>query len=361
MKALLERVLDLQLEHSSLNTPAMQERGVLIRNSIPDWLRERETELRQSFNGFSWQLAVQGKDGTGPKSYVPWVRLYNPIFSPSAQLNWYVVYLFRPDGEGVAICLSHGSTRWDGSTFKPRSATEAAELMKWCRGLLGLEAQVVGMAEGIDLGAHGLAPAYETTTAFSKMYWRNAIPDADTLLRDCKEALGLLGRVYRQVELGRAPHSLLPEEVEAATKIEEIARPTSSFVRKTGQGLGLTPKERRLVEERAMEIASEWLDDNGFEWRDVHKNRSFDFLAHKDGTEYVVEVKGTTGSPSSIILTKNEVEVHRTKHPLNMLLLIHGIELTEDRQRASGGVVHCMHPWEIADTQLQPMSYRYLL
>ena len=361
MKQLLERVLDLQLEHSSLNTPAMQERGVLVRNSIPEWLRERETQLRHSFNGFQWRLAVQGKDGTGPKAYVPWVRLYNPELSPSAQLGWYVVYLFRSDGEGVALCLSHGSTRWDGSTFKPRSAAEAAELMHWSRGLLSLEAKVVGMDQGIELGPHGLGPAYETTTAFSKMYDRDSIPESEELVQDCKEALGLLGKLYREVELGRAPHSLAPEEAEVARATEEIARPTSNFVVKTGQGIGLSPRERRLVEERAMQVAAEWLSDNAFEWRDVHQKSSYDFHARKGGEEYVVEVKGTTGGVSAVILTRNEVELHRAEYPRNMLLVVHGIELSDDRRRASGGNMHSISPWEIVESDLQPLSYKYQL
>jgi hypothetical protein len=361
VRSLLERVLDLQQEHSSLNTPAMQERGVLIRNSIPEWLRERESELRHSFNGFQWRLAVQGKDGTGPKSYVPWVRLYNPEFSPSAQLGWYVVYLFRPDGEAVALCISHGSTRWDGSTFKPRSPVEAAELMTWSRDLLSLEAKVLGLSPGVDLGRHGLASAYETTTAFSKMYARDSIPNNEVLQQDCKEALGLLSKVYRQVELGRAPQSLSPEEAEVAKATEEIARPNSTFVAQTGQAIGLSPRERRLVEDRAMHVASEWLSDNGFGWRDVHKKKPYDFHADKDGKAYVVEVKGTTGAPASVILTKNEVQVHREQFPLNILLIVHGIELSEDRQRATGGIMHPIEPWEIAETKLEPLSYRYVL
>jgi ATP-dependent phosphoenolpyruvate carboxykinase len=193
------------------------------------------------------------------------------------------------------------------------------------------------------------------------MYARQSIPESAALLQDCKEALGLLSKVYRQVELGRAPQSLTPEEAEVAKATEEVARPNSTFMAQTGQAIGLSPRERRLVEDRAMHVASEWLTENGFEWRDVHKKKPYDFEASKSGDQYIVEVKGTTGAPSSVILTKNEVQVHREQFPLNMLLVVHGIELSLDRQRAGGGLLHPLNPWEIADSRLEPLSFRYAL
>jgi len=36
-------------------------------------------------------------------------------------------YLFRQDGEGVALCISHGSTRFDGGDFKPRTGSSIAD------------------------------------------------------------------------------------------------------------------------------------------------------------------------------------------------------------------------------------------
>ena len=163
-------VLELQHQHSSENTPAMARRGHLIRDEIAEELRQWPSTRPDAVLPFRGRLAVQGKDGTGLKTFVPWVRIYSPELSPSAQSGWYVVFLFRADGEGVALCLSHGSTTWDGADFKPRSAAEAASLMNWSRGILGGDAISIGMVSGIDLGNAGsLSRAYEATTAFSSV------------------------------------------------------------------------------------------------------------------------------------------------------------------------------------------------
>lgn len=177
MRELFEAVMEFQLQHSSQNTPEMIERGKLIRDAIPAEMREWPAAKSAALLPFRGRLNVQGRDGTGLKTFVPWVRIHSPEMSPSAQSGWYVVYLFRADGDGVALCISHGSTRFDGRDFKPRSASEAAELMTWGRGLIGSQAAAIGMSVGVDLGSsERLSKAYESTTAFSKTYSRASLP-----------------------------------------------------------------------------------------------------------------------------------------------------------------------------------------
>lgn len=77
----LKSVVSLQRNWSAENTPAMQERGKIIRNRIPAQLKE----LSQQHG-----MEVEGRDGTGRKTRVPWVRIYHPRFSPSATEGWYV-------------------------------------------------------------------------------------------------------------------------------------------------------------------------------------------------------------------------------------------------------------------------------
>jgi hypothetical protein len=194
MRELLREVLELQAQHSSENTSAMARRGDLVRNAIPEELRTWPSTASAAVHPFRGRLAVQGKDGTGLKTFVPWVRIYSPELSPSAQSGWYVVFLFRADGAGVALCLSHGSTRWDGADFKPRSATEAASLMSWGRAIVGQQAKAIGMVPGVDLGFNErLSRAYETTTAFSKTYAADALPSDAEIMRDTTAAIGVLG------------------------------------------------------------------------------------------------------------------------------------------------------------------------
>lgn len=117
-----------------------------------------------------------------------------------------MVYLFKADATGVTLGISHGSTRFDGGDFKPRSAAEADALMRWARGMIGPEARALGYQDGVELGSSKkLSKAYEQTSAFSKLYAVDALPIDDQLQRDAETAVSLLGRLYEAVELSKAP------------------------------------------------------------------------------------------------------------------------------------------------------------
>ncbi len=356
MRELFEAVMELQLRHSSQNTPEMIERGKIVRNAIPAEMNGWPAAKAQALLPFRGRLNVQGRDGTGLKTFVPWVRIHSPEMSPSAQKGWYVVYLFRADGDGVSLCISHGSTRFDGRDFKPRSADEAAKLMDWSRGLIGPQAAAIGMSEGVDLGsAERLSQAYESTTAFSKTYSRSSLPDDLTLAADAERAVGLLGELYRAQELGSAPDTDPPEVREVIAAVENVARPR---MRGGGQGFGLTAAERAAVEKKAMDDALAWLNTNGFtNVRDVHSTHSCDFIAERNGIEHHIEVKGTTSSLGKIILTANEVTLHQSSHPSNVLIVVYEIKLYETRTQAFGGKLKAFDPWRIDECSLVPLSY----
>ena len=206
MQAEFARVLDLQTQYSASNTPQMQERGVLIRTTIPNQLSGYRAALEGALGEFGGELSFEGRDGTGRKTLVPWVRAYSGQFSASAQDGWYCVYLFRHDGTAVSLCLTHGSTTFDGSTFKPRSPAEAATLVAWARNVVGANATASGFVPGVDLGSvASLAQAYEQTTAYSKTYPVGSIPPDGQLVADMAAALGLLRPIYAQARLGRIP------------------------------------------------------------------------------------------------------------------------------------------------------------
>ncbi|PAX06673.1 MrcB family domain-containing protein [Sphingomonas lenta] len=363
MRELLQEVLTLQSDFSSQNTPAMQVRGNLIRNVIPEELRRWRAVQPQALLPFRGRLNVQGRDGTGLKTFVPWVRIRSPEMSPSAQSGWYVVYLFRQDGTGVALCVSHGSTRFDGREFKPRTAEEAASLMAWGRALIRSQAFNFGMVEGVDLGsAATLSKAYESTTAFSKTYAANAVPDDATLAREAERAVALIAELYRAQELGRAPDAPPPELIEADNAVSTVSRPGSTRQSSKGQGFGLSAPERKAVEAHAMSLAAAWLAANGFTAiRDVHAAYSCDYLATRNGVEHHVEVKGTTSPYGKVILTANEVELHRRTHPTNLLIVVHGIDLIDARTKATGGEVTVLDPLVIENCTLTPLSFACLL
>jgi hypothetical protein len=111
-----------------------------------------------------------------------------------------------------------------------------------------------------------------------------------------------------------------------------------------------------------MELAHGWLSSNGYTGiRDVHRNSSCDFGAIKDGNEVYVEVKGTTSALGSILLTANEVELHENRHPNNVLIVVHDIDLLPLRTKAAGGTIKAYESWDIGQATLRPLSYQCFL
>ena len=161
------------------------------------------------------------------------------------------------------------------------------------------------------------------------------------------------------VELkGNAGFYLAALEVEpTGTMLGDAA---AKLVEGTGQGFGPSPAQRRLVELRAMAAAAEWLRDNGFDdLRDVAATASCDYVASRAGQDHVIEVKGTTGDLGSIVLTANEVALHRDWHSRNLLIVVHGITLSADSTQATGGEVSVYDPWIIDEAALTPTAYNY--
>ncbi len=130
--------------------------------------------------------------------------------------------------------------------------------------------------------------------------------------------------------------SLLADEQPA-----EVPRPTTATeeVRERvgrGQGYGLTPEERKAVELHAMALARAHFEREGYRVEDVSATKPYDLVCWKDGVEHHVEVKGTTGDGSSILLTANEVEHARRQFPNVSLFVVSGVVLAQAKAR--GGV-----------------------
>lgn len=357
MRDMLSDVLELQLEYSPENTEAMATRGIIVRQRIPRWIRARQDHLAANLGDYANEFDVTGRDGTGRKTLVPWVRIFAENQSPNPQNGWYAVYLFRPDGQAASLCISHGSTIWDGMSFQPRPAAEALALLNWARAEIGAAAAARGFVEGVALGSNAQLPqAYERTTAFSKTYLVGQIPDEMALLADLSNALQLLKILYEAAANGRQPGAVAPDVLDAAAQINGLINPNRQPRR--GQGYGLTAPQRRAVDERAMIVARQWMDANGFTAiRDVHLREPCDYRAVLAGVAKVVEVKGTTGGPGAILLTRNEVDLHQQSFPNNVLLIVHGIMLAGEV--ANGGAVEAHNPWRIDEDGLTATAFRY--
>lgn len=357
MRSLIADVLDLQGDWSSENTEEMQLRGTIVRREIPEWLRANLSEVVDPSLG----LGVEGQDAVGLKSRVPWVRVYSPEMSPRATSGWYVVYLFSADGTSCYLSLSHGSTQWDGGSLVARTAVEMAALMDWARSTIG-EITDPRLSPRVDLSVPktSVAYAYQGTVVTALRYDRSAMPTNAQLLADLSMMIGLLIRLYdadRRDPL--VPGRIAPEVTLVEREIETILSPKPAPV--TSQGFRLTKAEQVAVERHAVEEATRYLAELGWEVRDVGATRSYDLHCKRSDEVLHVEVKGTTSEGATVILTRNEVALHREVYPANALIVVSQIELDRQIQPplAKGGLLEISSPWRIDEEALVPIAYTY--
>lgn len=362
MKELAIEVCELQKSYSSKNTSEMKRRGQLVRTEIPAWLQGRLPSLQKILGVVGHDLYAEGRDGTGRKTVVPWVRFASQSRSPGAQQGWYCVYLFAPDGTGFYLALSHGSTTLVDGEYRTKPDEEIDGFMSWARQALADE--ILGrpaLTEPISLESDRthLGSAYAKTTLLAKWYDRQDLPADGSFLRDAEEFSAYLKKLYMAEDLGLAPDAEPPEVL--ATR--EAARLTGRSSRSTSQGRGLTFEERSAIELYAMSVAKRYLKSEGFKVKDVSTKESYDFRATRGGEVVFVEVKGTTSLGEKVVLTANEVALHTREHPDNALVLVHSIDLERHRKKpkASGGFLVVIRPWGIDQGALRPISYTYSL
>ena len=149
-----------------------------------------------------------------------------------------------------------------------------------------------------------------------------------------------------------------------ACKIVRFFSSRTSKHGKGGQGFGLSQEERKAVELHAMRIARHLYEEAGWEVVDKSSSHPFDLLATRNGDERFIEVKGTTGGGTNIILTHGEVN-HVLHHKRSSALVIVStivLDRSGEELVASGGVVTThMDPWVIDERALEATEYRYTI
>ncbi|MGW6715135.1 MrcB family domain-containing protein [Streptomyces globisporus] len=368
MDDLLGSVLDLQGAWTASNTDEMRKRGVRIRQDLPALLKAHSAALADALGVPVEELGVEGRDGTGLKTEIPWVRVYAREQSPSATTGWYVVYLFSAAGDRVYLSLNQGTTVWTGGDFKARKVQDLRARVGWALPLLAEKITDRGdLHQEILLDARTpLGRGYEPGNVVAIEYSREALPAQQILIRDLLYMLSLLRSIYAAELL--APHipgDPTPEVLEAEQSAAVVAgrRSTRRATRPTrsGQGFRLTAAERRAIERRSVHVATGFFEAQGWSVKDVGDRESFDLLLTRGEERLRAEIKGTTSAGHDVILTRAEVEKQRRYHPYNALVVVHSIALnrTAEEPVASGGILHCTSPWEIADEDLTVISYAY--
>ena len=120
---------------------------------------------------------------------------------------------------------------------------------------------------------------------------------------------------------------------------------------------------KKVIEEHAVEVAMKHLEKKGFtNIKDVGKNHSYDIAAKLNGVDFYIEVKGTISLGEKVVLTKNEVLLHRQEHPNNALIVVSQIDLDRSEPpSAAGGKIRFISPWKIEDTELEALGYDYTI
>ncbi|MFK0098961.1 MrcB family domain-containing protein [Streptomyces sp. NPDC091040] len=367
MDDLLSRVLELQPSWTAMNTEEMQERGVIVRQELPALMRADTAPLAAALRVPVGDALIEGRDGTGLKSEVPWVRVFGRDEAPSSTDGWYVVYLFSASGRRVYLSLMQGTTIWTGGVFKPRRPEDLRARVDWALPLLAdATAGRPDLKRVLELDARTpLGRGYGPGNVLAIAYERDRMPGQETLVEDLRFMAGLLGILYEAERLAPyIPGDPTPEVVQAEQDAARTAgRRTRSGTRRprAGQGFALTAAERDAIEAHSVRMATEHFKAQGWTVKDVGAKESFDLLLKKEGRQLHVEVKGTTSAGLEVILTRAEVEKQRTYHPDNALVVVHSIELdrTGTEPVTAGGVLHCTSPWVVAEEDLTVISYAY--
>jgi hypothetical protein len=132
-----------------------------------------------------------------------------------------------------------------------------------------------------------------------------------------------------------------------------------------GQGKRLDAEANRAVEVRAVRLATAWCRAQGWtSIRDVgNKHKGWDLEATDSaGSVRLIEVKGTTGTTTDVIVTTGEVEAARRNGDRSLLLIATGIALrvgAQGQPLASGGQLQKVDPWNPSDSELKELQYRW--
>ena len=110
-----------------------------------------------------------------------------------------------------------------------------------------------------------------------------------------------------------------------------------------------------------MELARQWLLDQGYRVEDRSATKPYDLEAMKGDEKTKVEVKGTTSDRAdTILMTRNEVDLHRREKGQTCLIIVSRIELTEQDGKfaTGGGHIEVSMGWDIDEWTLEPTAFR---
>jgi predicted RNA-binding protein with PUA-like domain len=144
---------------------------------------------------------------------------------------------------------------------------------------------------------------------------------------------------------------------DARIAIEAIAGKPS------GQRFRASEAERTAIEMRAVAVATEHFEQEGWAVEDVSRNESFDLRCTRGDDVRRVEVKGTTSSGEVVPITVGEVDTARAHPTAACFAIVTAIKLTRASSTAepvaSEGVLRVIFPWAVDQDALAPLGWAY--
>jgi hypothetical protein len=111
-----------------------------------------------------------------------------------------------------------------------------------------------------------------------------------------------------------------------------------------------------------MEVVQEHFDreDAGWLLEDTSSRHPWDFEASRPDELIRIEVKGTTGAGTHVLLTAGEIG-STTTHTDSALAVVSDIRLdtSGETPSADGGRLRLIRPWSVEPARLRPLTYEY--
>jgi hypothetical protein len=200
----IQRVLDLAADFTPSVSPRMRERAAVLADLAVGIHRALDGPAGRSWNRpLGLQVRAGGQQGS--VALVPWVRVYAPDQSPTAQQGIYLTYLFAADGSRAYNSLMHGSSEFRSGSMRAitdqRVLLARAAVARSALGDLAEAGAAAGASLSIDLAWQGRrspdrARAYESANILAREYTAGQIPSDTQLLEDLSGMLPLLARLY---------------------------------------------------------------------------------------------------------------------------------------------------------------------
>lgn len=191
----------------------------VLRSGFPDEVRSAISLISEN-SGIDYE--VEGSPGRGQWNFCPWVAIFDPIVTESAQSGYYPVYLFCEDMRGAYLSLNQGVTDVREQYKSKRKAALMAHAADF-RSRLGSMANNFPEIK-IDLASTSkgnLSADYEAGNIVAKYYPVDNLPEEDAIRSDLLEIL----RLYEQLTYSTSSDGIrgLDPEDQDCTFIEDYA------------------------------------------------------------------------------------------------------------------------------------------